>query len=76
MIFLIYRNHHQSISCNLNDYLYRRARIQNDDVEAKVENMITKAKAVKRTKELTSIQLVDRAVQVFFHHSISYNLGF
>ena len=47
MIFLIYRNHHQSISCNLNDYLYRRARIQNDDVEAKVENMITKAKAVK-----------------------------
>lgn len=36
-----------------------------DDVEAKVENLITKAKAVKKSKELTPIQLVDRAVQVF-----------
>lgn len=35
-----------------------------DDVEAKVENLITKAKAVKKSKELTPIQLVDRAVQV------------
>ena len=76
MIFLIYRNHHQSIPSTLLDYCYRRARIQDDDVEAKVENMITKAKAVKRTKELAPIQLVDRAVQVFFYHSIPYQLGF
>lgn len=76
LIILINRNHHQSIPSTLLDYCYRRARIQDDDVEAKVENMITKAKAVKRTKELTPIQLVDRAVQVFFYHSIPYQLGF
>lgn len=34
-------------------------------MEAKVENLITKAKSVKRSKELTPIQLIDRAVQAF-----------
>lgn len=46
-----------------------------DDVEAKVENLITKAKAVKKSKELTPIQLVDRAVQVFLFCLVYYRLS-
>lgn len=43
----------------------RRVHVKSEDVEAKVENMLNKAKTTKRSKELTRVQLVDRAVQAF-----------